>query len=259
MLDSSRSASAGAARPSFRSAGAILAFTATALPRVAAAQPPDPALIQRISHQIDTLGDLEKRASFREEQLTEEVDGDGKVASAETRVSRVEADGKTSHKILEQCTKDGKDVTAEERAKAEKGAKSNEKNVKKEKKDEESLSIDPPFSSSSNDYVYDQIATDLTYPTRVEIAFTPKKPNSRTVEGTAWVDTASGTLLTAGAKLSKPPAFVDWIHFTVEFGANTPLGPAMSRIGFEVKGGFLFFIRKHVRGEVKMTDYRIAP
>jgi hypothetical protein len=128
-----------------------------------------------------------------------------------------------------------------------------------EKKDEESLSIDPPFSSSSNDYVYDQIATDLTYPTRVEIAFTPKKPNSRTVEGTAWVDTASGTLLTAGAKLSKPPAFVDWIHFTVEFGANTPLGPAMSRIGFEVKGGFLFFIRKHVRGEVKMTDYRIAP
>jgi hypothetical protein len=134
MLDSSRSASAGAARPSFRSAGAILAFTATALPRVAAAQPPDPALIQRISHQIDTLGDLEKRASFREEQLTEEVDGDGKVASAETRVSRVEADGKTSHKILEQCTKDGKDVTAEERAKAEKGAKSNEKNVKKEKR-----------------------------------------------------------------------------------------------------------------------------
>ena len=69
----------------------------------------------------------------------------------------------------------------------------------------------------------------------------------------------SGTILTAGAKLSKPPTFVDWIHFTVEFNAKTPLGPAMSKLGFEAKGGFLFLIRKHFRGEVKMTDYRITP
>ncbi|MGO8994762.1 MAG: hypothetical protein ACLQVI_15710 [Polyangiaceae bacterium] len=242
-----------------RISGATLAFAlAATLPRAAAAQPPDPALIARIGHQIDALDDLGKRASFHEESLIEEVDSDGKVASTETRVSHVDADGKNAHETLEKCIRDGKDVTAEERAKAEKEAKKEEKE-KAEKKGEVSLNIDAPFSSTSDNYVYDQIGTDPADPTHVEISFTPKKPSSKTVEGKAWVDTVSGTILTAGAKLSKPPTFVDWIHFTVEFNAKTPLGPAMSKLGFEAKGGFLFLIRKHFRGEVKMTDYRITP
>lgn len=61
---------------------------------------------------------------------------------------------------------------------------------------------------------------------------------------------------TVGARLSKPPTFVDWAHFTVEFGAKTPLGPAMSRITFEAKEGFLFLFRHHIRGELRMSDYR---
>ena len=97
---------------------------------------------------------------------------------------------------------------------------------------------------------------DAADPTRVEIAFAPKKPSKHTIEGKAWVDSVRGTLISAGMKLSKPPTFVDWIHFTAEFGAPTSLGPTISRLMFEVKGGVLF-IRKHIRGEIKMTDYRL--
>ena len=232
---------------------ALLAFALTlALPGAARAQPPDPALLERLSHHLDAIDQLGKRASLRLEALTEELDGDGKVSSTMTQVSRVEADGKNTHQIVERAVKDGKDVTAEEREKAQK--EEEEEAKKKESKDGPNLTL--PFKSDA--YVYDQVGVDAADPTRVEIAFTPKKPSKHTVEGKAWVDTTTGTIISAGAKLSKPPTFVDWVHFTVELGAKTPLGPAMSHLTFEAKAGLLF-IKKHIRGEVKMTDYHLVP
>jgi hypothetical protein len=145
-------------------------------------------------------------------------------------------------------------VTAEEQEKARKGEAERTKKEKEHKKDDDDLAL--PFSSDG--YVYDQVSVDAADPTRVEISFMPKKPGKHSVEGKVWVDTTTGTILSAGAKLSKPPTFVDWVHFTVELGAKTPLGPAISRLTFEGKGGLLF-IRKHFRGEVKMSDYRFAP
>jgi hypothetical protein len=222
-----------------------------ALPRTASAQPPDPALLERLSHQAKAFDELGKHASFHSLARIEELDGDGKVTSTQIQQSRIEADGKTAHEVVEHATKDGKDVTAEQQEKTRK----EEADAAKEKKaDGEGLTI--PFASDA--YVYDQVGVDTADPTRVEISFTPKKPTKHTVEGKAWVDTTSGTILSAGAKLSKPPTFVDWVHFTVELGAKTPLGPAMSHLTFEVKAGLLF-IRKHIRGEVTMSDYRIAP
>ena len=237
----------------FLSASALLAAAVT-LPRVASAQPPDPALLERISHHVKAIDEIEKRASLRMEQLTQELDGDGKVSSTKTQLSRVEADGKTAHEIVERCTKDGKDVTAEAQEDVKKAEAEEAKNKGKAKDDGESLTL--PFASDG--YVYDQVGVDAADPTRVEISFVPKTPSKHTVEGKAWVDTASGTIISAGAKLSKPPTFVDFVHFTVELGAKTPLGPAMSHLTFDAKGGILF-IKKHIRGEIKMTDYRLVP
>jgi hypothetical protein len=240
----------------FLSSVALVAF-ALVLPATAAAQPPDPALIERLSHHVEAIDMIGKRASLRVEQLVEELDGDGKVSSTETQQSRVETDGKTAHQVIERAMKDGKDVTAEEQEKVKKAEEEAAKKEKKKdgKKDgDEELTL--PFASDG--YVYDQVAVDTADPTRVEISFTPKKPTKHTVEGKAWVDTTSGTIISAGAKLSKPPTLVDWVHFTVELGAKTPLGPALSRMTFEAKAGLLF-IRKHFRGEIKMSDYRIAP
>jgi hypothetical protein len=233
----------------------VLALT-IALPRVANAQPPDPALIERLSHHVEAINQMGKRASLHLESRMEELDGDGKVSSTMTQQARVEADGKTAHQVVEKAVKDGKDVTAEEQEKVKK--EEAEEAAKKDEKKGDGPNLALPFSSTSSDYVYDQVAVDPADPTRVEIAFTPKKPSKHTVEGKAWVDTTTGTIISAGAKLSKPPTFVDWVHFTIEMGAKTPLGPAMSHLTFEAKGGLLF-VRKHVRGEVKMTDYQLAP
>jgi hypothetical protein len=221
----------------------LVVALAVVLSRPAAAQPPDPALLERLSHHAEALRQVEKVASYREETLMEQIDGDGKVGSSETRVSRIVNDGKTTHPVLERCVRDGQDVTAEER---QKKGDSTEINIKF-----------PDFTSSATDYTYDQIDVDPADPTRVKFSFTPKKPNKETIEGTLWVDTASGTVLTVGAKLSKPPMFVDWAHFTVEFGAKTPLGPMMSRLTFEANASFWFLHLQHVRGEIKMSDYRL--
>jgi hypothetical protein len=211
------------------------------LSSTAAAQPPDPALLERLSHHANAFEQIGKHASFRMEALTEELDGSGKVASTQTQQSRVEADGKRAREIVLRAVRDGKDVTAEQQEKVK-------------SKEEGGLTV--PFASDA--YVYDQIGVDAANPMRVEISFIPKKRTKHTLEGTAWVDSVSGTILSGGAKLSQPPTFVDWVHLTVELGAMTPLGPAISHLTFEAKGGILF-VRKHIRGDIRMSDYRWTP
>jgi hypothetical protein len=237
----------------FASTAASAALVATLVSPLARAEPPPPELLSRLSHHATQFQELSKRASYHVEQLTEELDGDGKVKSSKREVARVESDGKTSHQIIESSFKDGKDVTAEER---ESVAKEEAEESKKKKKDGDDVELTLPFTSDA--YTYDQVGTDPADPTRIEIAFVPKTPSKHTVEGKAWVDTAKGTILSAGVKLSKPPTFVDFVHFTAEFGAPTSMGPAISRMTFDVKAGLLF-IRKHFRGEIKMSNYAIAP
>jgi hypothetical protein len=221
----------------------IFAFF-VALARTAAAQPPDPALLERLAHQAEAFAQVEKSASYRQETVIEELDGDGKVSSTETQVARVVNDGKTTRTVLEKCIRNGQDVTAEEQ--------------QKDHKDDVDVSISfPAFTSSPTDYTYDQVGVDPADATKVKIAFTPKKPTKETIEGTLWADTATGAVLSVGARFTKTPMFVDWAHFTVEFGAKTPLGPAMSRLDFEAKAGFLFLMRKHLRGSITMTDYQV--
>jgi hypothetical protein len=86
----------------------------------------------------------------------------------------------------------------------------------------------------------------------------PKRPSDETTEGTAWVDQTTATILSAGFKLSRPGFLVDYVHVTLEFTAQTDLGSGLSRVTFDSAGGLLFF-RKHVRGEARLSDYRMAP
>ena len=88
--------------------------------------------------------------------------------------------------------------------------------------------------------------------------FVPKVKADDTIEGSAWVDMQAGTVLTAGFKMSKTPMFVDYVHITVEFGASTSLGPAISKIHLDGKGGFLFW-NKIFRATATVSDYAITP
>ena len=107
-------------------------------------------------------------------------------------------------------------------------------------------------------YVFDLVEVDRVDPSRVRIAFAPKVKEDDTIEGSAWVDTKTGTLLSAGFKLSKTSMFIDHVNVTVEFGAPTALGPAPSRVVVDGEGGVLFF-RKHFRGSATISQYRITP
>ena len=154
--------------------------------------------------------------------------------------------------VVVKCTENGKDVTEDARKDARTG---NEKS--KEERAKRYVEL-PLRASIQPRYVFDQIAVDPADPTLVEISFVPKEPNEHTSEGSAWIDTKTATLLSAGFKLSKPGFFVDYVHLTIELGAKTELGPAISKVTVDGKGGILF-LRKHFRGEATLSDYRILP
>lgn len=98
--------------------------------------------------------------------------------------------------------------------------------------------------------------SDPRSPARVRIYFTAKQRAKNLGNGSAWVDTRTGEVLTMGVSPSKTSFFVDFINVTLEFGDVTPAGPAISRIGFDAGGGFLFF-HKRVRGEATLSHYEV--
>jgi len=216
------------------------------------AEPPAPELMARLATATAGFDSIRKHASFAVETRIETLDGDGHVTGVETINEHVVHDGATTHFVVDRATKDGKDFTRQAQHEED------EKHAAAEK-DEKKGRLDLPFlATEQSHYVFDVVEADRNNPARVRIAFTPKDPDSHTVEGSTWVDRDGAQFVSAGFKVSKPGIFVDYIHVTLEIGATTELGPAVSRIKFEGKGGFLFF-HKHIRGTVLFSDYKVAP
>jgi hypothetical protein len=217
--------------------------------RTAHAAPPDPDLLARLAQNEQEIETTARRASYHAEEVVEQVDGDGKVSSTKTTRYRVEANGTTVHRVVETAVEDGKDVTADEQADV---CKKEAEHASKKKED----TVWPFAPGSQAKYTYDQLPPDPARPGYVQIAFTPKSPDSKSFEGKVWVDPANAKIMSASVRLSKPPMLVDWVHFTAEFG-TTAAGPALSHLTFEGAGGLLF-VRKHFRGHVNMSDWRAA-
>jgi hypothetical protein len=236
-------------RPITAAAAAVV--LSLAAPGIAQAQPPDPALMTRIGQEASKPG---PRMTYRLVEEQDELDGDGKVKSRKVIISRVETDehGHKTHQEVDSCIHDGKDETADERA----GVKRIEEH-RKEKGDVE-VDVEMPFSAEAQPkYVFDQVGSDPAHPERLKIAFSPKKPDEHSVQGTAWIDATTATVISTGVRFVKTPMFVDWAHFTVEWGP-APGGSQPSHVTYEGAGGFLLW-REHLRGDMKMTDYRPLP
>jgi len=227
----------------------------TALAAVGASQPasaaaPDPALMVRLAEYSARLDSMRTHASYAIEGQLETLDRSGKPDSLKTMKARVDADGTAAKLNVIHYTEDGEDKTEDARKKAR-------ERDEKRKKDKKRLHI-PTLASEQPRYVFDQVEVDTSDPSRVKISFVPKSPEEDTVEGSAWVDSRTGAFISAGFKLSKTSMFVDYVHFTVEFGESTRLGPAVSTVLVEGQGGILFF-RKRFRGTAKVSDYTILP
>ena len=116
----------------------------------------------------------------------------------------------------------------------------------------------PILADQQPRYDFEQIEVDGRDPAIVRIAFVPKVPEDDTIEGSAWVDSRTANLISVGFKVSKPPMFVDYMHFTVEFGTPTVIGPAVSKVIADGEGGLLFF-RKRFHAIATLSDYRFVP
>jgi hypothetical protein len=227
---------------------ATLAFV-----RPAYAQPPTPELLQHLAGQANTFEAMRAHASYLLHAELDRLDGDGHADNVKRMEARVEGDGKDQHVVILRFTDDGEDTTVEERKKQHE----KEEDAKKGKKDPHLLK-NPFLAEQQGRYVFDVAETDRADPSRVRVTFVPKEPADDTMEGSLWVDAKTGRPFSAGFKVSKPGMFIDYLHVTMELGADTPMGPAVSRMTVEGKGGILF-LRKHFRGTATLTDYRITP
>jgi hypothetical protein len=227
-----------------------------ALPREAHADPVPQELMDKLAAHAAAFEAMRTHASFVFEGELDDVDGDGKTASDKRLSARVEANGTAARLIVIKYVEDTEDKTEDARKKAR---EAEEKRRAKSADQLEKEKVRMPFLASEQaKYSFDEVEVDRADGGRVRIAFVPKAPTEQTIEGSAWVDAKVGTVLSAGFKMSKTPFFVDWIHFTVEFGQVTPLGPAISKVTTEGRGGIPFF-HKHFVGSATISDYRITP
>ena len=235
----------------------VASLALVALPRAARADAPPPELMDKLAVHAAGFEAMRTRASCALEGNLANLDGDGVATSKKAMIARVEANGVLSRFVVIKYLEDGEDKTEDARKKAR---EDEEKHAKQTAAESDKERLHMPFLQSERaKYTFDEVEVDRADPTRVRIAFRPQgSPPSRRSKVPAWVDARGGTVLSAGFKMSKTPLFVDWIHFTVEFGATTSLGPAISKVTTEGRGGLLF-IHKHFVGSATISDYRIAP
>ncbi len=222
--------------------------------RVAHAAAPSPDLIRKLAAHAAGFEKMKKHASYAVDGKLEGLSRDAsKTESLKEMQARVVADGTKVKFDIVRYAEDGADKTEEAKK------KQREREAERAKKNEPKKDFHMPFLDTEQArYNFDQTETDPSDPNRVKITFVPKERAETTIEGSAWVDATLGTVLSAGFKMSKTPTFVDYVHITVEFGAPTALGPAVSRIHLDGKGGILFWA-KLFRLDANITNYAIVP
>ncbi len=229
----------------------VLPFT----PDRAAAQPPTADVLARLGVYAEHFETIRTHATYAVEGRLESLDGSNHVDSVKEMKAHVDFDGHASHFSILKYLEDGQDKTDEAKRKQAEEAAARARQPPDPHKRETRMPFHP---NEQPRYWFDVVETDPQNPARVRISFVPKIREDDTIEGSAWVDTRAGTVISAGFKFSKPPSLVDSIHVTVFFGENTSLGPAPSRIMVEARGGVLFF-HKHYRGVATLSQIRVTP
>jgi hypothetical protein len=207
-----------------------------------------PVLLSKLAVTSARFESMLVKASFTAAGRTDTIDGDGNVSERREGTFRFIAAGARHEVEVLRYTENGEDKTAEARKRVLES--------EKEPPDPDDALHLPFLASEQPKYKFWLGETDARAPTRVRIHFRARKPARTLFNGSAWVDTESGDVLTMGAAQSKTPLFVDYFSGTLEFGEHTRLGFAVSRATFEGGGGFLFF-RKRFRGSVVLSSYSI--
>jgi hypothetical protein len=221
---------------------------------VARAEKPSPALLTRLAAHAAAFEAMRTQASYAVSGRLEELDGDGKADGVKEMRARVESDGAAITFVVLSYTEDGEDKTDEAKKKAKERAEKKAKDAEAAKKKELKM---PFLATEQPRYVFEIAERDKADASRLRVTFVPVDKDETTIEGSAWVDERAGTVLSAGFKLSRTSMWIDYMHIQVEFGAATSLGPAVSKVSMDGKGGILF-LRKRFHAQATLSDWRIA-
>jgi hypothetical protein len=203
-------------------------------------------LLAKLAQHADRFEQMKRRGSYTLSGKIEELDRSGHVDGTKEMVVRVIATPSERKTEILRYFEDGADKTDEARKKAEKS-----KQDKQGKRDDFHL---PFLGSEQKKYAFSIGEREAS---RIRVLFRPLVPAETSFKGSAWVDEASGEVLTLGFSPSKNPTFVDHVDITMRFDHQTPLGRAPSSLTFEAKGGFLV-IKKHYRGGMTITDPKLG-
>ncbi len=226
----------------------LASMALSALPGTANGSSPAPDLMVRLAEYAGRFESIRTHCSYDVSGRLVTFDRKGTEDSVKEMAGRIQAKGEHVEVTVAKYTEDGKDKTDEARKRArEHASEPDKKRIRM-----------PILAEEQPRYVFQQLEADTADPARVRIGFVPKVPDHDTIEGSVWVDTRTATPLSAGFKVSKTPVFVDYMHFQLQFGAPTALGPAVSTVVVDGNGGVLFF-RKRFHVTATLSDYRISP
>ncbi|HEY8209316.1 MAG TPA: hypothetical protein VIG99_17630 [Myxococcaceae bacterium] len=232
----------------------MIGAVATLLVLLASPEPVPDELLKKLADRDARLTRLYKEGAVTMTSRVEELDKGGKVQHTQTVVLRLtQKDGKPHGEVV-RASRDGQDVTEEERkTQAEKQARADED--PKGKKDGR-MSMTLPFDAATQPkYQFQLLGPDAKNPSLSRIGFGPRgKPDKDIWAGEAVVDPSSGEVKWMKQRPSDLPAFVDRLEMVFEFGASTSEGPAISTLQMEGEGGLPFF-KKKFRVMTTFSDY----
>ncbi len=218
-------------------------------------------------------------------QKIQELEDDGRVKSESNAEISLALDGAGKIKSdVVKATKDGKDVTAAERKKAdersqkeaarEQKKKDAGKKAKKDaKSDSDKDSKEDSHSISSGDSPFDpEIQKDVcvtetgaretigsrscvrfgyTYPVPAK---KPSKGKPTMVKGTAWIEESTGNPVKIEFTNDPLPKGAKSMLTKLHYGSGGNGSWILERMEFEGSGSFLF-IKKRIRGDISLGDY----
>jgi len=240
---------------------ALAPLIAAAVSLLALAAEPGPVpedLLKRLADRDAQISRLYQEGSVTLSSTVEELDGNGGVGHSQELVVRLSLkDGKQATEVV-RATRDGKDVTEDERAaEAEKRAQA-EVQPKPKGAPKRKVELSTPFGATAQpDYSFRVLGPDQNDPKKLRVAFGPKgKPSKDLWVGEAIVDPETGALLWMKQHPSDLPLFVNQMDMVIEFFAQTELGNAVSKLRIEGEGGPPFFKRKF-RSVTSFSDYSL--
>ncbi len=220
-------------------------------------------------------------------QKIQELEDDGRMkseSSAEVSLA-LDGDGKIKSGIVK-ASKDGKDVTAEERKKADERSKKEAARDKEQKKkavgkndgkdpksdsDEESKERSHSFSMGDSPF-NPEIQSDVrvtetnaretiagrscvrfgyAYPARTG---KPSKGKPAMVKGSVWIEEGTGNPMKVEFTNDPLPKGAKNMLTTLHYGSGGNGSWILERMEFEASGSFLFF-KKRIRGDIAFSDY----